>query len=226
MSLLAPLYFAGALAIGLPILFHLIRRQPKGNIAFSSLMFLKPTPPRLTRRSRLDNWLLLLIRSLAILLLAAAFTRPFFRTESLTDSEATGQRFVMLLDTSASMKRAGVWEQAIEQVDRVISELGPNDHLAMVVFDHEPKTLFSLEQSYELAADQRFSAARLSLQNLAPSWQDSDLGRALVYAADIAAASEADLEDGQHDAALILISDMQSGSKIENLQRFSWPENV
>ncbi|EMI20194.1 inter-alpha-trypsin inhibitor heavy chain H2 precursor-like protein, partial [Rhodopirellula maiorica SM1] len=132
----------------------------------------------------------------------------------------------MLLDTSASMKRAGVWEQAIEQVDRVISELGPNDHLAMVVFDHEPKTLFSLEQSYELAADQRFSAARLSLQNLAPSWQDSDLGRALVYAADIAAASEADLEDGQHDAALILISDMQSGSKIENLQRFSWPENV
>ena len=55
MSLLAPLYFAGALAIGLPILFHLIRRQPKGNIAFSSLMFLKPTPPRLTRRSRSGN---------------------------------------------------------------------------------------------------------------------------------------------------------------------------
>ncbi len=226
MSLLAPLYFAGALAIGLPILFHLIRRQPKGNIAFSSLMFLKPTPPRLTRRSRLDNWLLLLIRSLAILLLAAAFARPFFRSEAVTDSDASGQRFVVLLDTSASMKRVGVWEHAIGQVDRVIAELGKNDQLAIVAFDHEPKTLFPFEQSYELAADQRFSAARLSLQDLAPSWQDSDLGRALVYAADIAAASEADQDGDQRDANLILISDMQSGSEIESLQRFTWPENV
>ena len=40
MSMLAPLYFAiGALAIGLPILFHMIRRRPKGEVEFSSLMF-------------------------------------------------------------------------------------------------------------------------------------------------------------------------------------------
>ncbi len=73
MSLLAPLYFLGALAVTLPILFHLIRRQPKGQVEFSSLMFLRPTPPRLTRRSRLDNWPLLLIRALALTLLALAF---------------------------------------------------------------------------------------------------------------------------------------------------------
>ena len=59
MSLLAPLYVLGALGIGLPILFHLIRRQPRGQRRFSSLMFLRPTPPTLTRRSRLDNVLLL-----------------------------------------------------------------------------------------------------------------------------------------------------------------------
>jgi hypothetical protein len=76
-SLLAPLYFFGAMAIGLPILFHLIRRRPKGEVEFSSLMFLRPTPPRLTRKSRLDNWPLLLIRALALILLAAAFARPF-----------------------------------------------------------------------------------------------------------------------------------------------------
>ena len=75
MSLLAPLYVIGAFAIGAPILFHLIRRQPKGQVPFSSLMFLKPTPPRLTRRSRLDNWLLLLLRALALILMAIAFAR-------------------------------------------------------------------------------------------------------------------------------------------------------
>ena len=79
MSLLAPLYFIGAIAIGAPILFHLIRRQPKGQVPFSSLMFLKATPPRLTRRSRLDNWFLLLLRALALILLAIAFARPFLR---------------------------------------------------------------------------------------------------------------------------------------------------
>ena len=61
MSFLAPLYILGVAAVAAPIIFHLIRRAPKGDVPFSSLMFLTPTPPRLTRRSRLDNWLLLLL---------------------------------------------------------------------------------------------------------------------------------------------------------------------
>ena len=61
MSFLTPLYILGVLAVAAPIVFHLIRRTPKGEVPFSSLMFLSPTPPRLTRRSRLDHWLLLLL---------------------------------------------------------------------------------------------------------------------------------------------------------------------
>ena len=79
MSLLTPLYILGALAIAAPIVFHLIRRTPRGEVPFSSLMFLSPTPPRLTRRSRLDNILLLLLRAAALGLLALAFARPFLR---------------------------------------------------------------------------------------------------------------------------------------------------
>ena len=61
MSFLTPLYILGLAAVAAPIVFHLIRRSPKGDVPFSSLMFLSPTPPRLTRRSRLDNWLLLAV---------------------------------------------------------------------------------------------------------------------------------------------------------------------
>ena len=118
MSLLAPLYFLGALAVGLPILFHLIRRQPKGQVEFSSLMFLRPTPPRLTRRSRLDNWFLLLLRALALTLLAAAFARPFLRSVAISDEELPGRRIVLVVDTSASMQRAGLWQQALDRVGR------------------------------------------------------------------------------------------------------------
>ena len=75
MGLLAPLYALAALAVAGPIIFHLIRRQPQGQQQFSSLMFLQPSPPTLTRRSRVDQWLLLLLRALAIALIAFAFAR-------------------------------------------------------------------------------------------------------------------------------------------------------
>ena len=77
MGLLAPLYLAGLLAIGLPILLHFIRRTPQGKQVFSTLMFLTASPPRLTRRSRLTNILLLILRAAAIVMLAIAFMRPY-----------------------------------------------------------------------------------------------------------------------------------------------------
>ena len=73
MSVMAWLFGLGALAIAFPFLFHLIRRTPKGQTVFSSLMFLKPSTPTLTRRSRLENLLLLLMRCAAIGLIAFAF---------------------------------------------------------------------------------------------------------------------------------------------------------
>ena len=53
MNFLTPLFLVGALAVALPIAFHLIRRTTKERTVFSSLMFLLPTPPRVTKRSRL-----------------------------------------------------------------------------------------------------------------------------------------------------------------------------
>ena len=85
MSFLTPFYILGLAAVAAPIIFHLIRRSPRGEVPFSSLMFLSPTPPRLTRRSRLDNWLLLLLRAAALSLLAFAFARPFLRQAAQLD---------------------------------------------------------------------------------------------------------------------------------------------
>jgi len=94
MGFLAPLYIAGALAIGLPILFHLIRRAPHGRQEFGSLMFLAPSPPRLTRRSRLTNIVLLILRALAVILLALAFARPFLAGKNDFDANPGGGRRV------------------------------------------------------------------------------------------------------------------------------------
>src|SRR4029434_514769 len=101
MSFLAPLFLLGAAAIIGPIIFHLIRQTTREKTPFSTLMFLEPTPPRITRRSRLENLWLLLLRCLIIGLIAFAFARPFFRQTAANTAASSGkQRAVILVDTS------------------------------------------------------------------------------------------------------------------------------
>ena len=114
---MAPFYIFGFLAIGIPIVLHLIKRTPQGRQMFSSLMFLTPSPPRLTRRSRLTNILLLLLRALALIILAIAFARPYFHWgENQTKDPTTGRRIIFLVDDSASMHRPDLWANAKREV--------------------------------------------------------------------------------------------------------------
>ncbi|MCO6456432.1 MAG: BatA domain-containing protein, partial [Pirellulaceae bacterium] len=141
MSLLAPLYALGVLAIGLPLLFHLIQRRPKGQLPFSSLMFLTASPPRIAKRSKLDNILLLLLRALALILLAVAFARPFLRSLADLQLDTPSRRLVLLIDTSASMRRDDLWQQAQNEAQRVLDDIRPTDRVALVAFDSAHRTL-------------------------------------------------------------------------------------
>lgn len=239
MSLLAPLYFAGALAIALPILFHLIRQRPKTQREFSSLIFLDETPPRLTRRSKLDQWPLLLLRSLALLLLAAAFARPFFRSIDVLDAQSPPQRVVLLVDTSASMQRSGLWTKTIAEAERVIADLNEQDRLAIISFDRKPTTWMRLDESALLSLDARQQTARTILVDLKPTWNATDISAALIAAADAttddaeasidlvaAAGPEAKSTAMLGNATVHLISDMQAGGNVSQLQSFVWPTPV
>ena len=131
-GLLTPLYIAGLATITLPIIFHLIRRTPRGHTEFSSLMFLSPSPPRLTRRSRIDNWLLLLLRALALILIAMAFSRPFQREHGdATVDQSRGRKIAILVDRSASMRREGIWDQAIEEIRKTLATVEKTDQVAL-----------------------------------------------------------------------------------------------
>ncbi len=239
MSLLAPLYVLGALGIGLPILLHLIRRQPKGKWLFSSLMFLQPTPPTLSRRSRLDNWPLLLLRALALLLLAAAFARPFLRGSLLQPDETIGRRIVVLLDTSASMRRGDLWKQATSKVSELLASLKPRDQLALVSFASTPALIFTFEQSTSLDLSGRQKAVTEVISKLSPGWSTSNLGDALSFGADLLASDDGigtivDSEDGVQPKAdesplhLVVISDLQASgeSNLASLQSYAWPKSV
>src|SRR5436190_17803996 len=147
MSFLAPLFLVGGLAIALPVIFHLIRRTTKERTNFSSLMFLQSTPPRLTRRSRLEHLLLLALRCAALCLLAAGFSRPFFKHAVVAEPNSiAAKKIVILVDASASMRRLNLWADARDKADAITRKSSPADQVAVFTFDRQLHPLVTFEQ--------------------------------------------------------------------------------
>lgn len=228
MSLLMPLYIAGLAAISLPLLFHLIRRSPRGQVVFSSLMFLSRSPPRLTRRSRLDQWLLLLLRALAILLLAIAFARPFLRSQSVLGvSGSQGRRMILLVDTSASMQRQGTWSAAMQRSRELLADLSPRDWVALYAFDSDVRVIVDFPRNVATPISQHRQQISDQLAQLSPGWQSTNLARALSRAAeDLKVLADENSSSISAPLQIVLLSDMQRGSQVESLSGYEWPESV
>src|SRR3990172_11792430 len=108
MQFLSPWFLLGALAVGVPIWVHLIRREQVERLPFSSLMFLRRVPIKSGSRKRLKHLILLTSRVLLILLIAAAFARPYIpgMTRAALNTGAQ-KRLAILLDTPISMQAGG-----------------------------------------------------------------------------------------------------------------------
>jgi hypothetical protein len=179
MSFLTPLFLLGGLALALPVIFHLIRRTTRERTVFSSLMFLLPTPPRLTKRSRLEHWLLLLLRCLALALLALGFARPFFKETTANDAVGPGAvRRIVLVDTSASMRRAGLWDEARARVDLELRATGPGDQMAVFAFARDSRPLLSFGDWTATPPDARAALVNAKLAEVSPGWGATNLGAA------------------------------------------------
>ena len=77
LSFLSPLFLAGAAAAAVPIVLHLLKREPEARVKFAAVKLIKQAPVEHTDRRRLRELLLLALRVAALLLLALAFARPF-----------------------------------------------------------------------------------------------------------------------------------------------------
>ncbi len=227
MSFLYPLFLAGVAAVAVPILLHLIRRHTRERVAFSSLMFLRTTMPRFKSRSRLEHIPLLILRCMIVCLLAFAFARPFLVRPAAVGTARPGERIVMLIDTSASMRREGVWAQVVDETKSVLAHAGPADRLCVMSFDQTTHTQIGFEQWTTMDPIQRAAIAAQSIASLSPSWASTDLGHALVAAAE--AIEDDEVTDGQQSGGMrrvVLISDLQQGSNLDALSAYEWPERT
>jgi hypothetical protein len=142
-ALLAPLFLIGALAIGLPFWLHRLQTQSSIRQPFSSAMLLETTEQQVHLQKKLKYFVLLALRVALLALLVLAFTKPvFYRPASMLADDVSGTHLI-LVDTSVSMSRAGVFSQAIAAARRAIDDV-PNTALLQVL---------SADSSLRLASD-------------------------------------------------------------------------
>ena len=132
MSLLAPLYVLGLLAVSLPIIFHLIRRTPRGEpvqladvpLAVAAAAHAPQPAGTYCCCCCCAGWRssLLGVRVCPAVLAAAGADRR--------RQMPTQRRVAIVVDTSASMRRGDLWQQAIATVDEVVAECRPLDQIA------------------------------------------------------------------------------------------------
>ena len=134
MSFLYPMFLVGAVAAAVPILLHLLRREAAPEVRFSAVRFLRREPTEQSRRQRLRELLLLALRVAAILLLAAAFARPYIVGGARVTSSVT----IVVLDTSLSMGAPGRFERARDLARSAVEQAPAGSPVGLVTFDDRP----------------------------------------------------------------------------------------
>jgi hypothetical protein len=228
MGLLTPLYLIGLAALSLPIVFHLLRKSIRKELPFSSLIFLRQNPPRLTRRSRIENWWLLLLRAAILTLLVFAFTRPLFRTQQTTQSTmATGRDVVYLVDQSASMQRGVLWQQAIEQLRKLSDNSTDRDRQSLFVYDQTAKVVVDGQTSIDEIPPAE--AIRLWSSESQPGWNIDDLPSSMQACLDWITTGTSETESSDRlesrPIQIHIISDFQSPAS-NAWNQIQWPQGA
>ena len=132
MTLLAPLFFVGLLAIGLPLWLHRLSAENPNRQRFSSLMLLEAGEPRRVLAKTLQYLLLLALRIGVLALLVLAFVQPtLWRPPQAADS-GSARLHVIVLDTSASMSAGDRWDDARDAAEEILDGLERDDRAELV----------------------------------------------------------------------------------------------
>jgi len=123
LSFTYPFFLWGLLALGAPLLLHLLNRKRSRRLVFPSIRFLQISQLPREGRKRLRDWILLLCRMLIFACLVITLARPHWQPKpDITPRNSLKQAF-FLLDASASMQNAGSLEQGKQRVKDALDEL-------------------------------------------------------------------------------------------------------
>jgi hypothetical protein len=158
MTFLNPLVLLGLVAAAIPLIIHLFNfRRPK-RVDFSSLAFLRELEKRTMRRVHIRQWLLLILRTLAIACLVLAFAQPTLVSawEGVFGGRAPAA-VALVVDNSLSMTQRDAQGAYLDQARALAAALAaaaqPGDELFLVQTAPDPEALPAAFTSAEPALD-------------------------------------------------------------------------
>lgn len=169
MTLLAPAFLAGLLAIGLPLWLHRLSSTNPNRRVFSSLMFLEPGEPRRVLAKKLQYLLLLAFRIAVLVLLALVFAQPAWLRSPAAAANEDGRLHVVVMDVSASMSHEDRWARATDAAEDVIDGLSSGDLVQVVAAGRVAELVTQ--------ASNDFTAARGAVATIEPTAFRTDYGQ-------------------------------------------------
>lgn len=203
------LFYGGAAAVAAPILIHLLARRRFKRIRWAAMDFLIDAERRNRRRLRMEEWILLALRCLAVLFIATMVARPFLRSAGAASLWGGAKRTerVFLVDDSLSMAyetpQGPVFaraKQAVRQVLESIRRETPDDTVTFVRMS-APTTPIELGTYLDGAHTEELLAR---LDALAPSQRSIDPAQVIAGIAEIL-----ERNPGITNTVIYVISDFQ-----------------
>ena len=211
MAFFTPAFFAAALALGLPVYIHLLKRHKTTPLPFSSLMFFEKRTQSSVKHRRLQYILLFVLRMLLLALLILAFAKPYLRSTAIA-SAAGNRSLVIALDESFSMRDGKRFATAKAEARKLLDGLRGSDRVQIVTFDSQTHVLT------DMTIDRM--KARTALDSAEPTDAASsfaDLTRQLrVLAQPVQGTLEVHLfSDMQHSSMPASFSDLELAPNIQ-----------
>ena len=205
MNVLHPgIALAGVAAVALPIIIHLLFRRRRIPLDWAAMDLLREAVRRTNRRLKLEQWTVLALRSLAVLLAGLGLSVPFVGDAGLL-ADVSRTWIVVVDDGATSGLRVGSepeLERLKDEAARLLAERGPRDRVGIVLASTPPRLL--LAPTGDLAQFER------ELESVTPSEAPSDLRGALLLAR---GAIEGDGPRGASgDGKIVLASAFRTGS--------------
>ena len=135
---------AGVLLAGIPIAIHFLNKAKFSREPWGAMMFLQKAMQIRSRRIRLEQILLMLLRALILVLLALALARPISHLGSGTwEDPAT---HILVLDDSFSMQQGegadNAFEKARETALGIVDDMRETDNMLVILAGNMPRDLF------------------------------------------------------------------------------------
>lgn len=140
-----PAMLAWLVAASAPLIIHLLSRRRFRETQWAAMQFLLAAAKKNARRIRIEQWLLLAVRTLLIVLVVVALAEPYLSRSGLTLLNGGRTHKVVVLDASYSMgyklNDKSRFDQARELAVSIVNESRQGDGFTLVLLASPPRVV-------------------------------------------------------------------------------------